>query len=223
MSERCSNEIRIVGQGVQDCLEFCIRHDGKGQLLFDFNAIIPMPKSLHGILAGYPLEAGLILLGHRTHFVQEYLSYEWVQSESVTDAEGIKALLRKRYPEAEDIGRRALAARQQTGFTNCTEWRLNRWGNKSNAMGTIVEQVDPETVIIRFATVWQPPLKVVLELSNKFQELEFLLEYEKSAVRFFGTYECAGGEEIINEWQDYPDDGDIEEVDDEALGVEAAS
>jgi hypothetical protein len=86
-----------------------------------------------------------------------------------------------------------------------------------------VEQVDPETAAINFVTDWEPPLKVVLELSNKFQELEFSLDYKKSGVCFFGTYECSGGEEIVHEWQDVPDDGDIEGTDEEALAVKAAS
>jgi hypothetical protein len=154
MSKWCSNTLEIQGEGIEECLDFCIRRDAEDQPIFDFNSVIPMPTVLEGIRLSEQLLPGLILAGHPTESVEAYLHCDWVKSAGATDAQGIKKVLREHYPDAEEIGRKALAAYKQTGFQDCDNWRGQHWGTQSNAISTIVGHIDVETATINFQTLW---------------------------------------------------------------------
>lgn len=215
--------LRIEGDNVKSCLNYCIRFDNEGQSQFDFNAAIPMPSVLNDIPPGTDLDRGLIILGYGGRLVKEYLNYEWIQSAGVTDVEGLRQFLRQSCPEAEEVGKRGVAALEQTGFTNWYDWRIATWGTKWNADGTTVEQIDSQTATISFVTAWSPPTNIVLTLSEKFPELKFSMEYDEPGVDFRGTYECVGGGEIVNECEEWYGDNDTEEADEEELSVTVAS
>jgi hypothetical protein len=66
-------------------------------------------------------------------------------------------------------------------------------------------------------------LKIVLELSNRFPDLELTLDYEKSRVRLLGSYECSGGEELFHDSDDWHDDEDDEQENDQTAVLAKAS
>jgi hypothetical protein len=117
------------------------------------------------------LERGLIILGCLKQLAQEHLTYEWVQSEGITDVDQLRDFLRKLDPDAEKIGRKGIEALKQTRFLNWYDWRMQHWETKWNAMDTTVENIGANTAVIRFLTAWDPPMPVIRVLNEKFPGL----------------------------------------------------
>lgn len=94
--------------------------------------------------------------------------------------------------------------------TNWYDWNNKKWGTKWNAEDVRVER-EGKTAYFSFDTAWSPPLPVIDELMDIFDDFTFSLEYYEPGVGYagvYGTHEDRefSEEEIVNmECERYPE------------------
>jgi hypothetical protein len=201
MPNWCEDELTIRGKsGVLACLDAIKgESDTDGPRYIDFEKIVPMPAILLG--RSEPAdEKGRVLLGDDA-LGHQMLSHEWVKAKGITNLEGLRAYFREHFPNAEEDGRLALQAKQETGCWDWWEWRTGglfnegHWGTKWNAcyFTPLVNATDTRADI-DFCTAWSPPRPVVVELSKLFPTLAFTLKYWEGGGGFRGLLRTKAGE-----------------------------
>lgn len=181
MPNYCENDLRIFGQSTElkRFMEFAKgkkRHSQQKYEAIDVNKFIPYPKKY----AEKDKEAKI----HNNMLSR--------MSKSEIEAKGLE-LMRDGYNSG--------------GY----EWCIANWGtkwgifdshldadNSSDISGNLTENEEGE-LMYHFTTAWSPPLPVILAMSKKFPDLEFILTYFEGGVGFNGIYVCQGGHETRNE------------------------
>ncbi len=143
-------------------------YGGENVMAFDFNKVIPMPKSLDmvsGSMENLAIEAALrndaVL---RKQFVQKY-SAPCINEKAYL--EGI-AYSDKTEHELCEIGLQYINNLQLYGFTTWYGWCNEFWGTKWNAYEN--EQIDRDTIM--FKTAWAAPEKVIAQLARMYPDAE---------------------------------------------------
>lgn len=136
------------------------------ETLFDFDKVIPMPKSLD-IVEGSDTQQGLKVYGA---FVSEYTA-EGIRGLSGILEEKEEIYLRL-HPNIDkekwELGKTAYENQQKYGAATWYDWRISNWGSKWSAYRT--ELIDDNT--IEFQTAWSNVEPVIFRLSEKFSEVE---------------------------------------------------
>lgn len=166
-----------------------INGDGDEGFSFDFNKIIPMPKSLD-IEESSRGEKGYAC----------YKAYlEEIESKmDKSEKEEIKARLMKEHDLEEsdfELGKTYFENVQNYGATSWYQWSIDHWDTKWNSMYSCVQ----ENGMISFETAWSTPEKVIKEMAKKFNvgiEVRFA---DEDIGYNCGIYEYNKDGELINE------------------------
>ena len=166
-----------------------INGDGDVSFSFDFNKIIPMPKSLD-IEESSRGEKGYAC----------YKAYlEEIESKmDKSEKEEIKARLMKEHKLEEgdfELGKTYFENVQNYGATSWYQWCIDHWDTKWNSMYSCVQ----ENGVISFETAWSTPEKVIKEMAKKFNvgiEVDFA---DEDIGYNCGIYEYNKDGELINE------------------------
>ncbi len=215
MPNWCDNELSIRAKsGVLACLDAIkgeLDEEGK-PLVIDFQRIVPMPEILKQTEDGFIADMGRILLGDDT-LGEEMLTYGWAKEKGIVDLDELRQNIRAQYPDAEEMGKRLIQAKNETGYYNWYEWRVGlpetlftngHWGTKWNACRThLVDGASNQQANIGFATAWSPPVPVIIELSKQFPKLTFTLKYWEGGVGFRGILRCKSGNILRQASYDY--------------------
>lgn len=173
MPNHVKNIIRLSGE--QSDIDKVLAFVKTDESLFDFNAIIPMPKSLQ-ILSGGRCTLGLEAYTYRKNGnvtdakIGERFSilidlYETNGSGQSLD-EYIDILIQQGKCDL-NLGMVAFDNLQEYGHTTWFDWCVAVWGTKWNAY--CVEMEDNK---ISFQTAWAAPTPVIEQLANRFQNIE---------------------------------------------------
>ena len=134
-----------------------------GKECFDFNKIIPMPKSLEiedGSQEDIAIEAVMRKLS------RENYSFRRRDYCKMSDEEFQKRCYKRSEDELAKIGLQYISNKVLYGATTWYDWCCNNWGTKWNAYSN--EQEDEDT--ISFETAWCNPEPVMLKLSEMYPE-----------------------------------------------------
>ena len=182
MPNHIENYIYLKGdqQKINQVLED-IKSDEYGIGTIDFNKVIPMPESLN-IEAGSLTDRGLKAY---SDFVSVYTLAGGITGLDILNIpKESEDAFRKRKPEITDeewqLGKTAFRNQVKYGHSTWYEWCIDNWNTKWNAYG--YEYGDnPESLAsnnkIWFNTAWSAPIPVVSELSNKYPDIEFAIEW----------------------------------------------
>jgi Ferredoxin-like domain in Api92-like protein len=143
---------------------------------FDFNTVIAMPKELEGTISGSKVDEGLIVLGLNEKEALRYLTYPWVQERGITTLDGVKALLKERYPDCVVEAERHLKIKEITGYLNWHDWSVDNWGTKWNSYGYRGIINAPKWYVFQFYTAWEPPIPVLRKLTEMWPTLKFTFQ-----------------------------------------------
>lgn len=192
MPNWCFNHLTIEkgkdgkGEEVEKIIASVLSKNEKEEVFFDFNKIIPMPKSLEVVSGSETTFALRYLLYTREDLSQEErekvlscLSPYEVREIKEETQETINELINKHYNTETKL--QELIKYGETLFDNIMlydcptwyEWCIKNWGTKWNACDSWVEDD-----IIHFDTAWSPPIPVLIALSKKYPNNEFYLEFE---------------------------------------------
>ena len=137
---------------------------------FDFNKIIPMPKSLD------------IESGSRTQLSYDYHSYKrnkellpvlesyfkkYQQEIKDNDFEKFLEYLLKEKIVDEKYAKTVYENKEKYGHTDWYSWSIANWGTKWNAIEPTIQDN-----IIEFDTAWSSPLPIIEKLAAKFPQVK---------------------------------------------------
>lgn len=159
------------------------------EFIFDFNTIIPMPKSLD------IEDSSRGDIGYACY--RAYLN-DIKSKMKKSEKEEIKKKLMKEYNTDDDgfeLGKTYYENVKNYGAKSWYQWSIDHWGTKWNSMESRV----PDDGVISFETAWSTPENVIKEMAKKFNvgiEVNFADEDIGSNC---GTYEYDKNGDLINE------------------------
>ena len=189
-----------VEQLVNEVKTKALKPNQKGRA-FDFNQIIPMPKSLD-IISGTVTDNGmqyLLLKAKNTTIGWTDSDHKLVERmEKNRDSENKEE--RERFAESIKLGRKALSNIVKYGYPTWYEWCSKNWGTKWNAYD--IEDSDlPNS--ITFNTAWRFPYPVIQKLSEIFPDVTIEFVYaDEDCGSNTGCGEFKAGELVNSEFPD---------------------
>lgn len=195
MPNWCVNRVYIYGPNLDDFAAAVASTESA----FDFNKIIPMPKSVCDTEASSDSSLGIQLLGAQrgeqgTQPPLNFTRYPFVGSGVTTYEEALR-YVKEKYPKIIAAGEACNAAFQETGHYNWYAWANSNWGTKWNASDVIFEpQPGKRRIFYSFNTAWSPPLPVFHTLGEKFPQHTISIHYYEGGVGFQGKLKLRGSE-----------------------------
>lgn len=190
MPNHITNRLTIIGTEEQVAQ---VRAEIKGERedqYIDFHKIAPIPKELEGTVS--PMR----IISQEEYDIQE----KKIATNDLTENEknwGISRSLTQ-----------ALADEYKKKFGHCDwyGWQTANWGTKWNAY----EQVEHDANVIEFDTAWSTPYSLLVNLSKKYPQVTFEVEYADEDFGYnVGKYVLLNGETID---QNIPDGGSQEAI-----------
>lgn len=169
-----------------------IKNNDIGYGSIDFNKIIPMPEQLN-------IESGSKSI-HGMEMVKEYLESmpEELKNKEGTYEEFFDNLRKHRddlnddEKEIWDIGVIAVDNLHKYGAPTWREWAYKNWGTKWNAYD--FDEMSEENNTIYFQTAWYAPVPAILNLSQKYPNIEMSMRYaDEDLGHNCGTVEFKNG------------------------------
>jgi hypothetical protein len=172
---------------------------------FDFNTIIPMPKSLN-ITSGSTISDAIALFkaeaGDFTS-VDAISEYTWVKEKF--DKEDIKMSKRDFVikhlkdtlsDEALKEGQIALDNLEKYGHKDWYDWKVSEWGTKWGAYD--YTQIDRGDGMVRidYQTAWSPATPIISKLGEMFPKLTFVNSYMDEGWGYYGQHTVSGEGEL---------------------------
>jgi len=188
MPNHITNRLTIIGTEEQVAQ---VRAEIKGERedqYIDFNKIAPIPKELEGTVS--PMR----IISQEEYDEQE----RKIAEDDFTENERNWGLSRGLT--------QALANEYKKKFGHCDwyGWQTTNWGTKWNAY----EQVEHDANVIEFDTAWSTPYSLLVNLSKKYPQVTFEVEYaDEDLGHNVGKYVLLNGETIE---ENIPDGGTVE-------------
>lgn len=209
-------------EDINNVLEFV-----KGVNCFDFNKIVPMPKSLH-ITEGsdkdesilYYLarinrkEAAAIIesFKEKTRFLYNDICNEFYKS---TPEELLKKTSSFNIRISDDekklgiddafkLGATYVDNFKKYGSTTWYDWCCRNWGTKWNACDPYVEHKEKGKAIAEFDTAWSAPVPIMCIIAKKYPDVKITLNYADEDIGYnCGNMEFYQNEVITREFQSF--------------------
>ncbi|MDP8189084.1 hypothetical protein QJU87_04290 [Pasteurella skyensis] len=213
MPNLCKNKLTIQGSSeeIEQIKSKLFRVDSSGNLILDFNLVVPMPQELEKeTFFGKEKSAIRLLKAEPSILFKDYLQTEYANdlSESAlqtllnsnlncTVKEFIEWLhANPNMQEALNIdlnaGYEAIENISKYGFSNWRDWRIHHWGTKWNATTTSIDIKDRE-IICFFDTPYCYPLKWFIAFSELFSNGNITLDYYEAEAGFAGSIASSKG------------------------------
>lgn len=190
MPNHITNRLTIIGTEEQVAQ---VRAEIKGERedqYIDFHKIAPIPKELEGTIS--PMR----IISQEEYDIQE----KKIATDDLTENErnwGFSRSLTQ-----------ALADEYKKKFGHCDwyGWQTANWGTKWNGY----DQYSDDTNVIEFNTAWSTPYNLLVNLSKKYPQVTFEVEYADEDFGYnVGKYVLLDGETID---QNIPDGGSQEAI-----------
>lgn len=176
-----------------------------GEREFDFNKIIPMPRTIEMIISGSITEMCKKLFRYSVKDkpeYDEYKSYFEKDKNEIQSDEEYKKLLeqclnyedtkftsngveRKKLFNAEDnvlfYGKTAYDNIRHYGVQDWYDWSMLNWGVKWNASQTLIDGN-----IIEFETPWDSVTLLMADIARKYPNAKFTYEFSEEQVAVYG-------------------------------------
>lgn len=177
--------------------------DSDGEpIVFDFNALIPMPASVRDVEENGAEDMLPILMGTssvvaawencRRHSPRREILGEWKGLMNYGPGE-IEARLTLAYGADYLANARKMAlAFGETGYRSWYDWSRAKWGTKWPAISSRIETNDG-VIELRFDTAWAPPLPVLQELAKRFPHVAWDYWAFDEGWNFFATGRARDG------------------------------
>jgi len=172
-------------------------------LYIDFQKIMPMPESLL-ISSGTNNDTGVSLINHLngdSTDLKGMLNYPWVKKENINSVDELFEYFQNKedYQNLIELGQKSIDNIKNYGHKDWYSWSCENWGTKWNSSDSNID--DNQT--LWFDTAWSTPYPVLLELSSKFPDIEFTIEFADEDIGSnTGKYVMKSGCEINFETYD---------------------
>ena len=221
MANQVTNKITLQGsEQTKNNEAFAFLKGANGDI--DFNKIIPMPLELIHIQSGSREDTAWACYQAKAleNFkdIDKMLAWAWVIEAGIKTRDQLVDYFAKKYEEEEktwpeeyktgfetifEYGKYLFEIYQKYGYRNGIKWAIENWECKWNAFN-----ISREGNTIKFDTVNTYVINLMLTVSEKFPEVEFLYETCDEERYFVGRYALKAGE-IVSELE--PEEGTEEE------------
>lgn len=186
------NEIFIKGENASRVIAKCLNFDENGDIMFDFNSIIPMPKELEDTPESiylydamkYLLNTDVELIGATVEQLEKLFFYNEC-SLMIKDKEEfykIEEKFKKNKEENTELALKGLKNIVKYGFPNWYRWRLANWGTKWNSDETCYIKANENECELHFKTAWNCPTPIIIKMSQMFKGLNISGRYSDEDV-----------------------------------------
>lgn len=167
--------------------------------VFDFNKIIPRPKSLD-ITSGGRVDVAMAYVNYQETMdskgLEAYLSYPWVKNAKIETVAQLCEYIEKNVDIEE--GRQAIYNEKTYGHRDWYTWCNANWGTKWNA-----SNASRHDDAIEFQTAWSTPVPVFEALSKQHPEVTISISFADEDIGSnCGRYVLLNGQEIDEEYGD---------------------
>lgn len=200
---------RVSFEGDQEKIDHLIESvkstDEEGnEIAFDFNKIIPRPKSLD-ITSGGRVDMAMAYVNYQETMdpkgLQGYLIYPWVKSAGITTIAQLCKYIEKNVDIEE--GRQAIYNEKTYGHRDWYSWCNANWGTKWNASDSFKKISRTGDITIEFKTAWSTPVPIFEELSKQHPEVSISIIFADEDIGSnCGRYVMLNGKEIDEEYGD---------------------
>lgn len=206
-------------EDISKVLELMRDTDSESENEIDFNNVFPIPKRLNIVAGGHDryyialylrsldkAERNIIenrLLNTPLYFYGNYYKKFRASFTMCIPEENLtwmKTHFKKDYSSIsptsmEDVGKTYIDNILEYGHVSWYEWCIDKWGTKWNACESTIGND-----YLEFDTAWDAPIPIIAELSRRFPELIFCLEWsDEDLGHNCGRIEYKGGEIVANE------------------------
>lgn len=199
MPNHIDTQVVVTGNGrdINQFKKLFIAKDKEG-ILFDFNAVIPMPEELKDTISPSP----------RTLIQAKEKPYDWV------DEKDIERVIAVRVAQFENKAKYI----KKFGADNWYDWSINHWGTKWNSYNCSVVGESKGMLRLHYNTAWSPAKPVFDKLAEMFPQLSFEMRVLDEGWGYAGTYYWSEGDF----WDEiYQDEESIKEFAEEYYDYEA--
>ncbi len=210
-------KLTISGENSEKVLKQFLTEDEDGELRFDFNKILPMPKELEiisGTTTDRAVELYLTSINPDIKYFGEHKVEKTVLQNITNLANSSKSFTKYRNDLAKDeikklkplfigdgllsdkqiieYGRKAVDNVMKHNAMDWYDWSVKNWNTKWNACHTIFDEKTPN--MICFDTAWSDVRGLIQKLSKKFPTNTFEYSYSEEQVGLYtGVAEYKNG------------------------------
>lgn len=192
--------------------------DEKGN--FDFNKFVPMPKELNmedgtltDIATAYYLSKEFTrgitieedeyysdceIFGKKATNLNRALTR--LKEDIVKKDWNGKLFGKQTLEEVYELGKQYVSNKDKYGARTWYNWCCENWGTKWGAVDTEVEEIDEETIVIRYATAWSMPEPIFRKMAEMYPDIKWENEAEEEGFAFAGVMYHEPNKEIY--WVD---------------------
>lgn len=160
------HEITITGN--EDSLRDLMDRVRTSESEFDFNGIIPMPKSLD-IEEGSRTDKGESLYRAFLSLIKQGVKADEAKA-IVIEGDEDKA-------KTFELGRTAVANKHLYGARSWYDWCWENWGTKWNACDVFMDYRGGDYCTIEFDTAWSSPTPIFEKMHEMYPDLDIVVQY----------------------------------------------
>lgn len=215
-------KLTISGENSEKTLKQLLTEDEDGELRFDFNKILPMPKELEivsGTSTDRAVELYLTSINPDIDYYGEHKVDKSVLENITTLANSVKTYTRYRNDVPRDeikkhkemfissglfndemiieFGRKVVDNIMKYDAMDWYDWSIKNWNTKWNACHTVFDESTPN--IVCFDTAWGDVRGLIKKLSEKFPTNTFEYAYSEEEIGIYtGVAEYKNGETLLD-------------------------
>lgn len=207
------NRLTFIGDDVTSVIKQHLTKAQNGDLCFDFNTVIPMPKDLDIETGSRSMDGIKLYLGTLNPLVPnlgneeekmdirdfaqlvldnfgeqaaDHLNRYIIRPSEVAD---LKEKYKDQFDDVVELGKKQMENVQKYGAPNWYEWSLQNWGCKWNSSETSVADNS-----VYFSTPWAPSIQLVNRLAKMHPNLTIIHDYaeEQGALITGSNTYCKG-------------------------------
>jgi hypothetical protein len=207
MPNWCNNNLYVSGPS-DARLVFALAAKGNGERNdFSLNNLLPCPASLNEVSAGSDEIAYDVMFGD----LSKIECYAWIPAQIKGDREALISFLSDHYARPmREIGQKMKDNLDNYGATHWYDWCVKNWGTKWDVDGQLIS--DDGALSYSFESAWSPPSEGLREISAKFPELVFALEYFENGMCFAGKIVFQNGDVIEDDYRQWNTKEELEEI-----------
>ena len=163
---------------------------------FDFERLIPMPKSLR-VESGSSSSTGYAAASRDPQEVARYLSMPWVRQLGITSADQFVEYVRTQLPDTYALGLVCVQNVAEHGHPTWYEWSLEHWGVKWNA-GSLEVTEHGDKLEYYFEAANSFPEPVFEALASRFPTVKLNGTVDEEGGWFYGEITIEHGELVVD-------------------------
>ena len=155
--------------------------DDEGELVFDFETIVPIPAVVHATTGLSDPSMGLVALGSelaaKTCYgrmtLDRVMKSGWAREADIKSRAGLLKYMWSHRPEELAAARKVIRCHRLTGVVDWEAWLAKHWGTKRDAIDAFIQELEDERLAFVFSTASDVPVPIFRTLGRMYPALHF--------------------------------------------------